>query len=112
MTVPDPRTAFTLEGTQETPDGAGGVSEAWVALGTVWGELRGGNGSEGLQGEVGVARSTHSILVRGTPHGAPSRPTVRQRLRRGSRVFRVVSVREADPAGRFLECQVVEEETA
>lgn len=112
MTVPDPRTAFTLEGTQATPDAAGGFTEAWVALGTVWGELRGANGSEGLQGEVGVARATHSILVRGAPYGAPSRPAVRQRLRRGSRVFRVVSVREADPAGRFLECRVIEEVTA
>ncbi|MBL9059964.1 MAG: head-tail adaptor protein [Mangrovicoccus sp.] len=112
MTVPDPRTAFTLEGVQETPDGAGSVREAWVALGIVWGELRGGNGNEGLQGEVGVARSNYSILVRGAPHGAPSRPTVRQRLRRGSRVFRVVSVTEADPAGRFLVCRVVEEQTA
>ena len=112
MTAPDLRTAFVLEMPQEAADGAGGVREAWVALGTIWGELRGGNGGETLQGEIAVARATHSILVRGAPQGAPSRPTTRQRLRRGARVFRVISVREADSAGRFLECRVIEEETA
>lgn len=108
----DPRTEFTLEVPQETPDGAGGVAEVWVALGTVWGELRARLGGEGLEGEAGVSRATHSILVRGAPYGAPSRPTVRQRFRRGARVFRVVSVCEADPAARYLECRVIEEVTA
>ena len=112
MSAPDLRTAFVLEMPQEAADGGGGLRESWVAMGTVWGELRGGNGGESLQGEIAIARSTHSILVRGAPHGAPSRPTIRQRLRRGARVFRVIAVREADPAGRFLECRVIEEETA
>ena len=112
MSAPDLRTAFVLEMPQEAADGGGGLRESWVAMGTVWGELRGGNGGESLQGEIAVARATHSILVRGAPQGAPSRPTTRQRLRRGARVFRVISVREADPAGRFLECRVIEEETA
>ncbi|MCA8881879.1 MAG: head-tail adaptor protein [Rhodobacteraceae bacterium] len=108
----DPRTEFTLEVPQETADGAGGVTEIWVPTGQIWGDLRSRPGTERLAGEIGVSQATHSIFVRGAPYGAPSRPTVRQRFRRGVRVFRVVSVCEADPEARFLECRVIEEETA
>jgi len=103
---------FVLEVPQETPDGAGGATRAWAALGTVWGELRAGRGEERLEGATGLARASHEIVVRAAPLGAPSRPGVRQRLRLGARVFRIVGVREAGPAAKYLECQVIEEATA
>lgn len=103
---------FTLEGPQDVADGAGGLVRTWVPLGTLWGALQAGNGRERLEGATGRATATHRVTFRAAPQGAPSRPGVRQRLRRGARVFRIVSVNEADPAGKYLECRVIEETTA
>jgi head-tail adaptor len=106
------RIPFELEEPQENPDGAGGVRMSWAKRGTLWGELRAGAGQEALTGATGVATATHEVRVRGAPVGAPSRPGVRDRFRHGDRVFRIVSVREADALGTTLECRVVEEVTA
>ena len=39
MTAPHLNRALVLEGVVRTPDGAGGFTEAWAALGTLWAEL-------------------------------------------------------------------------
>jgi len=102
---------FVLEAPVESADGAGGVTRDWAALGTLWGGLRAGAGRERLEGGTGLATATHTITVRAAPPGAPSRPDVRYRLRRGLRVFRIVSVRESGPMGKYLDCRVIEEAT-
>ncbi len=94
-----------LEGPSRAPDGAGGVTESWVPLGIVWGEVlpRTGRDTGGLS-HLGV-----KITVRAAPQGAPSRPTPSHRFRDGDRVFTIDAVTERDPEGRFLTCFATEE---
>lgn len=109
MTRPSGEVPFVLERRVDTPDGAGGVVSAWQAQGTLWGVLKARTGRERLEGEAGVGTLSYVVSVRGVPHGAPSRPTIRDRLRQGERIFDVVSVAEADPLGRRLACLVIGE---
>ena len=48
MNAPHLNRALGLEGVVRTPDGAGGFSEAWTALGTLWAEVLPGSGSDTL----------------------------------------------------------------
>ncbi|KJS41681.1 MAG: tail protein, partial [Roseovarius sp. BRH_c41] len=49
------------------------------------------------------------ITVRAAPQGAASRPEAGQRLRDGARIFAILSVTEADGAGRYLSLWAQEE---
>ncbi|MCV6598447.1 MAG: head-tail adaptor protein [Mangrovicoccus sp.] len=101
---------LVLEAPQRVPDGAGGFEQSWVALGTIWGELRAGSGNERNLGATSVSQISHQIVVRAAPFGTPSRPSAAQRFREGSRVFRILAVRETDPSGRYLSCASIEEQ--
>lgn len=102
---------LVLERLDAVPDGAGGLHESWVALGTVWGEVTPRSGREGL-GESGQVSTTgFRIKVRAVPVGHSARPLPEQRFRFGVRVFRINSVTEADPKGRHLMC-ICDEELA
>lgn len=94
-----------LEGPQRVADGAGGFTEAWVPLGTVWAEVLPRTGRDA----GGLARMGYRITLRSAPQGAPSRPTPSQRFRDGARVFTIDAVTEGDPGGRFLICFATEE---
>lgn len=102
-----------LEEAQRTPDGAGGYSEVWVALGALWGDVRPGTGRERqAAGLFTVSSIPYRITVRGAPQGAPSRPRADQRFRDGERLFRILAVTERDAKGRYLECFAKEEVSA
>jgi head-tail adaptor len=103
---------LVLEEPQPVPDGMGGFSASWAALGELWAEVLPGSGREVFAAGVTTSRQAWRITVRGAPHGAPSRPRPDQRLREGSRVFRILSVAERDPQGRFLLCLAQEETPA
>ena len=91
------------------PDGAGGMHESWVSLGVLWGEMTPRSGREGV-GEAGqVSVTGFRVLVRAVPQGHSARPLPEQRFRDVARVFRINSVTEADPGGRFLICLCDEE---
>ena len=66
--------ALVLEDPQEVADGAGGFGVTWVALGTLWAEVRPGAGREAAGEEVLVATTLTRIFVRGAPEGTPRRP--------------------------------------
>lgn len=100
---------LVLEAAERVPDGAGGFTETWVALGTLWADVRARGGRERATGAVGLSATGFRILVRAAPHGAPSRPLPGQRLRQGARVFAIAAVAEADAAGRYLTCFADEE---
>lgn len=112
MTVPILNRRLTLEEAQRLPDGAGGQTIAWVALGEVWAAIAPGTGRERAGESVTLASVTCRITLRAAPHGAASRPRPDQRLRAGARVFRILAVSEADDAGRYLTCFAREEVTA
>ena len=98
-----------LEAPVETPDGMGGLTRGWVALGTLWAEVLPGTGRDVAGEEVVLSAVPYRITVRGAPQGAPSRPSVGQRFRDGVRVFSILAVTERDEGGRYLVCFVREE---
>ncbi|MEM1360143.1 MAG: head-tail adaptor protein [Pseudomonadota bacterium] len=103
---------LTLETPQRVSDGAGGFTQAWVGLGQLWADVRSRTQSETALGENIVARAAHEITVRGAPFGSEARPKHSQRFREGERIYRILSVTEADPSGRYLVCATIEEVAA
>lgn len=93
---------LTLEAPVRVMDGAGGVSESWTALGTIWAEVQARTGRDADVGRAPTARMAYRITVRGAPVGSPERPWPGQRLRDGARVFHIYAVAERDPEGRYL----------
>lgn len=104
MNAPHLNRALVLEGVVRTPDGAGGFTAAWTALGTVFAEILPGSGSDILGEERMLSAVPYRVTVRGTPVGAPSRPKPGQRFREGTRLFLIQAVTERDPDGRYLTC--------
>ena len=100
---------MVLEEPSTVPDGAGGFSTSWVALGTLWTEVRAGAGSErrGLIAPEG--RMLLRIYLRAAPQDSPQRPRPDQRLRESARIFTILAVSEADPGGAYLVCHAREE---
>ena len=97
---------LVLEDPQRSSDGSGGYSETWIALGTLWAEVK------ALTGRVtgdSLSLQRYRITLRASPEGAASRPRPDQRFRDGSRLYRIDAVAEADPDARYLTCFAVEE---
>lgn len=109
MSAPDLNRALVLEEATRVPDGAGGFSVVWAALGTLWAELKSGTGRDVAGEEVTTSATQHRITVRGAAVGAASRPKPAQRFRAGTRLFTILAVTEADPRGQYLTCITREE---
>lgn len=109
MTAPRLNRRLVLEEAQRVPDGAGGWSLSWVALGALWAAVDAGSGRERAGEFVTVSSVSYQITVRAAVQGAPSRPKPDQRFRDGARVFRITAVTEDDPGGRYLTCFAQEE---
>lgn len=94
---------LALEAPAETPDGAGGVVRTHETVATLWAQVmpvsaRGDVEAERLGGAV-----THRIRIRRSPD-----ITTRHRFRDGAIVYRIVSLRDPDGRGRFLEIEAEE----
>jgi SPP1 family predicted phage head-tail adaptor len=110
MKQPDLTRRLVLEERQSVPDGAGGYTETWTPLGTLWAEIDSRSGREtGRWPAAAVSRTTLRITVRGAVPGDPRRPKPDQRFREGSRIYRILAVAERDPQARFLTCYADEE---
>lgn len=109
MSRPHLSRRLVLEESVRTSDGAGGAITAWAPKGELWAEVTPQAPREALSVGGPTQRLPLRILLRGAPHGAPSRPRAGQRLREGTRVYLVDSVAEADALGRFLLCLAHEE---
>jgi len=109
MNAPHLNRALELEAVVRTPDGAGGFSEVWSALGTLWAEVLPGSGNDTLGEERMLSAVPYRVTVRGANVAAPSRPKAGQRFREGTRLFLIQAVTERDPGGRFLTCFAREE---
>ncbi|WP_341213559.1 head-tail adaptor protein [uncultured Limimaricola sp.] len=98
-----------LETPLRAPDGAGGFSRGWVALGMVWARVdaRSGRDLDGMG--AALSRVRLRITTRAAPPGSSMRPTPEQRFREGNRVFAIRAVREWDAEGRYLVCEAEEE---
>ena len=111
MNGPRLTSKLVLERLDAVPDGAGGMHENWVALGTLWGEVKPRSGREGVGDAGQVSVTGFRITVRAAPVGSTVRPVPEQRFRAGARVFRINSVTERGPEARFLMC-ICDEELA
>ena len=100
---------LTLEAPVRVADGAGGFSQSWTPLGTLWAEVTARSGREMAQGGQPASVVSYRIVVRGAPVGSPARPMAEQRFREGSRVFGILAVTEADGLGKYLTCYAQEE---
>jgi SPP1 family predicted phage head-tail adaptor len=95
---------MTLEEPVETPDGAGGFTTDWTVLATIWARLEPLDPAREAWAGRDAAEQTHRITIR-------FRNDVKQgmRLRKLTRLFPILSVRDADETGRFLVCRTQEE---
>ncbi len=89
---------LVLEQPVETADGAGGVTRSFAAVATLWAAVlpvtaRGNVAAANLGASV-----THRIVIRSGPD-----VTTRHRFREGTRIFRIVALRDQDGSGRFVE---------
>lgn len=109
MSVIELTRPLVLERRVDVPDGAGGQSSQWVALGTVWAEVRTGAGREAAGEEVVLGRVTYRITIRAVPPGFSGRPRAGQRFRDGGRLLFIEAVAERDSDGRYLICFAREE---
>jgi len=100
---------MVLERAERVADGAGGFTQAWVPVGTLWAALKPGSGRERLGAGVTVSSVPWRITVRAAPMDSSARVLPDQRLREGARVFRVTAVAEADADARYLTCFAIEE---
>lgn len=109
MAVPKLNVPLVLEGQDRQPDGMGGYRVIWRRLGVLHAAMRAGPGRL-RSGEVGPESvSRWRITLRAFPVGDPRRPVPGQRLRMGSRLFRVDAVTETGAAGRHLVISAQEE---
>jgi head-tail adaptor len=102
MSVPQLNRKLVLEAPLRVPDGAGGFSESWGALGVLWASVRAGTGREAEAAGLSISTVPYKITVRAAPVGAASRPVAGQRMRDGGRIFRVLAVTETDERARYL----------
>lgn len=109
MSAPRLSRKLVLEEAQRLPDGAGGYTLSWFALGELWAEVRAGTGRERAGEFVTLSTVPYRITVRAAPQGAESRPRPEQRFREDARIFRILAVAEAGPRGEYLTCFAHEE---
>lgn len=103
---------LSLEARVDTADGAGGFDENWIHLGALWAQMVPRTGRATARKTLSVSQVDYRITLRAAPVGHGQRPVAGQRFREGSRLFRILSVTEADAAGRYLECIAREEAAA
>jgi head-tail adaptor len=101
-----------LENAGRVPDGGGGFVESWLPLGQLWAEVRPGRGRTAEGEGVVLSQVPWRITVRAARPGSAARPVAGQRFREGLRIFRILSVAEADAGGRYLTCEADEETSA
>jgi SPP1 family predicted phage head-tail adaptor len=94
---------LTLEEPVETADGSGGVTRGYAAVATLWASVTPVSARGGVEAAGLAANVTHRIVIRPGPD-----LTTRHRLREGTRIFRIVALRDQDGSGRFLEIHAQE----
>jgi head-tail adaptor len=94
---------MTLEEAEDTPDGAGGATRAWVGVQDFWAELTPVSARYGVEDGSSEQRITHQLLYRAGPE-----LTIARRLRFGERLFNIMSARDAVDDGS-LKLALIEE---
>jgi SPP1 family predicted phage head-tail adaptor len=95
---------LVLEAPVEADDGAGGIVRSFETVATLWANVTPVRMRADIAADSLAALVTHRIVVR-----APRTITTLNRFRDGTRIFRVVAVRETADR-RFLEIDAEERE--
>lgn len=103
---------LVLEMPARVADGAGGFTESWTPLGTLWANITARSGREKAGIVAPLSLVTTKIIVRAAPTSSGARPQPDQRFREGARIFRIVSVTEHDTDAHYLMCAAQEETVA
>ena len=82
---------LVLEQPVESADGAGGVTRSYAAVTTLWAAVRPVSARGDVVAAATGATVTHRIVLR-----ARADLTTHHRLRDGSRIFRIVALRDPD----------------
>lgn len=103
---------LALEAATVVPDGAGGTTETWGVLGTLWAKVEPRAG-RAVSGETGALSTMgFDVWVRGAPVGHSARPQPGQRFVMATRRIVIEAVTEEEPRAMFLKCFCTEEVSA
>lgn len=97
------RTELVLEQAGLAPDGLGGHTESWSEAATVFGHVEPLAARSRFGADQTLEEVTHRISLR-----ARADVMSGMRLRKGARVFDIVTVHDPDESGRYLVCRVRE----
>jgi SPP1 family predicted phage head-tail adaptor len=103
LNLGDLKHRLLLEQPVESADGAGGVTRSYATVATVWAALTPSAARSEVAADALGAEVTHEIVIR-----FRADVTTRHRLRDGSRIFRILALRDQDGNGRFLSIQAQE----
>jgi SPP1 family predicted phage head-tail adaptor len=94
---------LVLEAPVESADGAGGVARTFSAVATLWVSVTPVSAAREIEAARLGARVTHRLHLRYADD-----ITTRHRFRDGSRIYRIVTLRDRDGRKRFLEIEAEE----
>lgn len=92
-----------IQATTQTTDGAGGFTEAWATVATVWASIEPANSRERFIAMQTETHTTHVIMCR-----YQSVITTAKRILFGSRIFDIVEVLNIEEANTVLKIRAVE----
>jgi SPP1 family predicted phage head-tail adaptor len=103
MNPGDLKHRLVLEQPVESADGAGGVTRSYASVATLWAAVTPVAARTEVAAADRGAEVTHRIVMR-----FRTDVTTRHRLRAGTRVFVIASLRDHDGSGRFLDIEAQE----
>jgi SPP1 family predicted phage head-tail adaptor len=98
------RLPLTLEAMTAVPDGAGGFTQSWTAVATLYAALTPVAAERRFGADQALPQVTHTVTLRARPELASG-----MRFATAGRRFAIETVHDPDETGRFLVCRVREE---
>ncbi|MEM7243276.1 MAG: phage head closure protein [Pseudomonadota bacterium] len=100
---------LVLEEANQQPDGAGGFTQNWIPLGTLWAAIKPRSARLSTELDMPTSEVKMRIVVRAAPEGSTMRPKPGQRFIENTRIFAIEAVGEVAGTAKYLECWVREE---
>lgn len=98
------RTELELEEASRTPDGAGGFTESWTQIATVFARLQPIVVRDRFGADQTIEEVTHRVTIRHRPDVASG-----MRFVMGDRILSILTVHDPDETGRYLVCRTREQ---
>ncbi|MRG55978.1 phage head closure protein [Phyllobacterium sp. SYP-B3895] len=95
---------LSLEEPRYDADDTGSLVVAWAEIGTLWTQVEPIDAGVRWLGEQALPEATHRITLR-----MRRDITSAMRLRKGNRIFQILTLHDPDESGRYLVCRVREE---